>query len=180
LQNLGACRAKHDKLPGALQFIPPAGTVKYMLFIKKEEDPDSFWREYEEKTNEKVLARSLGRYISGWDEFDENRFSGIWGLVITTSGGFRFHHFSQMSWIDALTRFAAEKQPTEKTFFIPNEKIISTKLIKEKRWWKRIISAVPPQLIVLYTDEAGGEKRLLLEVEYNADDQPIESFPEKT
>ena len=139
------------------------------MFKKQKESPDAFWQEYEEKTGEKVLARSLGKYVSGWEEFDSKKWNNIWGLIITTSGGFRFHHFSQMSWIDALTRFADKKQATEKTIFIPNEKIISTKLIKEAKWWKKILNASPPHLVVHYTDDAGMEKQILLEVEYNTD-----------
>ena len=137
-----------------------------MFFKKKEQSHDDFWREYEEKTGEKVLSRGLGKYISGWQEFDEKKWGGIWGLLITTSGGFRFHHFPQNSWIDAFTRFAEKTPPKERTIFIPNEKIASSRLIKETKWWKRIFSPLPPRLIIRYTDEAGSEKQLLFEAEY--------------
>jgi len=137
-----------------------------MFFKKKEQSHDDFWREYEEKTGEKVLSRGLGKYISGWQEFDEKKWGGIWGLLITTSGGFRFHHFPQNSWLDAFTRFAEKTPPKERTIFIPNEKIASSRLIKETKWWKRIFSPLPPRLIIRYTDEAGSEKQLLFEAEY--------------
>jgi hypothetical protein len=137
-----------------------------VLFKKNEKSPDTFWQDYEEKTGEKVLSRGLGRYISGWQEFDEKKWGGIWGLIITTSGGFRFHHFPQNSWIDVLTRFAEEEQVKEKTIFIPAEKIASSQLIKETRWWKKILSPSVPQLVIRYTDEMGREGRLLFEAEY--------------
>ena len=137
-----------------------------MLFKKNEKSPDTFWQDYEEKTGEKVLSRGLGRYISGWQEFDEKKWGGIWGLIITTSGGFRFHHFPQNSWIDVLTRFAEEEQVKEKTIFIPAEKIASSQLIKETRWWKKILSPSVPQLVIRYTDETGSVGRLLFEAEY--------------
>jgi len=137
------------------------------MLLKKEESPDTFWQEYEEKTGEKVLARGLGKYVSGWDEFDEKKWGGLWGLIITTSGGFRFHHFPQNSWIDAFTSFAKTDPPKEKTIFIPQEKIISSDHFVEKKWWKKILSPSPPRLVVMYTDDAGQEKRLLFEAEYN-------------
>jgi hypothetical protein len=65
---------------------------------KKRNDPEKFWREYEEKTGEKVLARTLGQYVSGWDEFGDLSAGPLWGLIIATSGGFRFHHFPQANW----------------------------------------------------------------------------------
>ena len=139
------------------------------MFLKKDEkSPDIFWREFEEKTGEKVLSRGLGKYISGWQEFDEKKWNGIWGLLITTSGGFHFHHFPQNSWIDAFTNFAQREQPKEKTIFIPKEKIASSQLIKETRWWKRILSPSSPHFVIRYTDEAGSVGQLLFESEYSS------------
>lgn len=147
-----------------------------MLFKKEETSPDTFWREYEEKTGETVLARGLGKYVSGWDEFDEKKWGGIWGLIISTSGGFRFHHFPQNSWIDAFTSFIKTDPPKDKTIFIPKEKIISSELFKETKWWKKIFSPTPPRLVIKYfndeprenteTESAKTEKRLLFEAEY--------------
>jgi len=148
------------------------------MFSKKEEkSPETFWREYEEKTGEKVLARGLGKYISGWDEFDKKEWSGIWGLIINTSGGFRFHHFPQNSIFDLLTQFAANNKnpPKEKTIFIPKEKIISQKTVKEEKWYKRLFSRSAPQLVINYRDESQDEsqgesgvkeKKLIFEAEY--------------
>jgi len=139
-----------------------------MLFRKPEQSSEDFWREYEEKTGEKVLSRGLGKYVSGWKEFDEKKWNGIWGLLITTSGGFRFHHFPQNSLIDAFTRFAETEPPKERTIFIPKEKIASLQLIKETKWWKKILSPSVPLLVIHYTDEAGSVGRLLFEAEYPA------------
>ena len=72
-----------------------------MLFRKNEVDTEDFWRDYEEKIGEKVLVRSLGQYISGWEEFGGPRGRTLWGLIMATSGGFRFHHFPQVSWFEA-------------------------------------------------------------------------------
>ena len=137
-----------------------------MFFKKENKSSDTFWQEYEEKTGEKVLARGLGKYITGWDEFDEKKWGGIWGLVIKTSGGFRFHHFPQNSWIDVLSRrFSDTEQVKEKTIFIQKEKIISIQVIKETKWWKRVFSPLPPQLVVQYSD--GSEKKMLFEAEFS-------------
>jgi hypothetical protein len=137
---------------------------------KQGKDPDEFWREFEEKTGEKVLARSLGQYLSGWDEFDTPRSGAIWGLIITTNGGFRFHHFPQTSWLDALTRFSSGADaPKEKTFFIPNQRIISAELIRETKWWKKIFSPSLPRLIIKYRNEAGEERKLLVQTEYKSE-----------
>ena len=138
-----------------------------MFFKKNKKSSDTFWQEFEEQTGEKVLSRGLGKYISGWDEFDEKKWNGIWGLLITTSGGFRFHHFPQMSWMDSLTSFGSVKQPKEKTIFIPNEKIVSTRLIKETKWWKKILSNSVPHFVIRYTEDSGArEKCVLFEAEY--------------
>ena len=135
------------------------------MFKKKENDPGSFWREYEQKTGETVLERSLGRYMSGWDEFDSQGWKNLWGLIIATSGGFRFHHFAQSSWITVLSQFSGAEGPKEKTFFIPKEKIRNVRHIEESKWWKKIFSPSPPQLILIYTDNTGNEGQLLLETD---------------
>jgi hypothetical protein len=133
---------------------------------KNQKTPDDFWREYEEQTGEKVLARGLGRYISGWEEFDSKEWTSLWGLIIATSGGFRFHHFPQTSWLTSLSNLGNNDAPKEKTFFIPKEKIISTKLIEETTWWKKIFWPAPPQLLIDYRDGTENTKQLLLEVEF--------------
>jgi hypothetical protein len=136
-----------------------------MMFGRKKSDadPDSFWQEYEEKTGEKVLARSLGQYISGLEEFDNKGWKSIWGLLIATSGGFRFHHFPQHHWMDTFSR--NRKSQEDKIFFLPREQIISVQLIKETNWLKRIFSSPAPQLIVKYRSEGDVKKRLLLEAD---------------
>jgi len=140
------------------------------MFLRKEEKKSQvFWQEYEEKTGEKVLKRGLGKYVSGWDEFDEKKWSGIWGLLITTSGGFRFHNFPQNSWVDALTKFADREPAKERTIFIPNEKIVSKEIIKETKWWKKILSSSTPRLIVKYIDDTSQEKRIVFDAEYMPD-----------
>ncbi len=98
---------------------------------------------------------------------------GLWGLIINTSGGFRFHHFPQNNIYDLLTQFAANARESskEKTIFIPQEKIISQKMIKEEKWWKWLFSHSVPQLVIDYRDESpdesgGKDKKLIIEAEY--------------
>lgn len=134
-----------------------------MIFRKNETNPDDFWREYEEKTGEKIFARSLGQYISGWEEFDRTGWTAIWGLIISTSGGFRFHHFPQQNWFELFAR--SSETPKEKTIFLPGEKIISADLIKETTWWKNILKHHPPRLVIRYRNEAENEQQLLFETE---------------
>ena len=146
-----------------------------MLFRKDETTPDVFWQEFEEKTGEKVLARGLGKYVSGWQEFDENKLKGIWGLVISTSGGFRFHHFPQNNWLNALTRPGDRGQSMERTIFIPKEDIVSTEIIKETIWWKKLLFSPPPYLVINYTDKTapqGEIQRLVFEAEYTGGELP--------
>ncbi|MDR2073637.1 MAG: hypothetical protein LBP60_09435 [Spirochaetaceae bacterium] len=136
-----------------------------MLLRKKEgTDIDKFWREYEEKIHEKVLARTLGRYISGWAEYTYP----LWGLVMATTGGFRFHHFPHEGWLTALTRITTGGDlPEEKTFFIPRESIVSAKLVIETRWWKKILSPAAPALVIHYRLK-GTEEKLLVETDRQA------------
>jgi len=137
-----------------------------MSLKKNQKTPDDFWREYEEQIGEKVLARSLGQYVSGWEEFDSQGWNSIWGLIIATSGGFRFHHFPQTNWLNALSNLGNNNPPKEKTFFIPKEKIISAKIIEETKWWKKIFGSAPPQLLIDYKDVTENTKQVLLEVEF--------------
>lgn len=137
------------------------------MWFRQEKSADTFWQDFEEQTGEQIVSRGLGKYISGWEEFDQKNFKGLWGLLINTSGGFRFHSFPQYSWFDSFIRFTEKDPPKEKTFFIPKEKITSTQIIKEEKWWKRIFSSSVPHLIILYADENGAEKRLVFETEYN-------------
>ena len=145
---------------------------------KKQTSPEKFWQEYEETTGEKVLIRSLGQYVSGWDEFDrkpgnpEGNPQGIplWGLIIATSGGFRFHHFPQVNWLTTLTRFGSpDDTPKEKTIFIPRDAILSAVLHKESKWYRKIFSSASPRLEISYRDAAGTEKKLILNAEYKSD-----------
>ena len=136
-----------------------------MFLSESEKKADDFWREYEEKTGEKILARGLGRYISGWEEFDCRQWTSLWGLIVATSGGFRFHHFPQKNWFDALTHSAGSDAPKEKTIFIHGEKIFFAQLLEEHKWWKKIFSFSSPQLVINYLDETGKEKKLLLEAD---------------
>ncbi|MDR1575984.1 MAG: hypothetical protein LBS37_08265 [Treponema sp.] len=141
------------------------------MFRKNEKSPDDFWREYEEKIGEKVLARSLGQYLSGWEAFDEKKWNEIWGLLIATSGGFHFHHFPHMGWLEAITHFTSGAEaPKEKTFFVPKEQLLSAALVKETKWWKKILSPSAPRLVIRYRNNAGEERELILETDYKSDD----------
>jgi hypothetical protein len=153
-----------------------------MLFRRTEKNPDDFWLEYEGKIGEKVLARALGQYLSGWEEFDKKGWTAIWGLIIATTGGFRFHHFPQASWLDALSRFTSQETPKEKTFFIPKETIISARLIKETGWLKKIFKSTPPRLSIHYRDGTENERQLLLEVDFKPEDlvEKLSAFAENT
>ncbi|MCL2043643.1 MAG: hypothetical protein FWG89_05830 [Treponema sp.] len=146
---------------------------------KKQASPEEFWRELEAKTGEKVLARSLGQYVSGWEEFDRKPGNPpgtggqgfpLWGLIIATSGGFRFHHFPQVNWLTTLARFGSpDGLPQEKTIFIPRDNILSAVLYKETKWYKKIFSSAPPRLEICYRDAAETEKKLILNAEYKTD-----------
>jgi len=149
-----------------------------MFFKKEEKSSDTFWQEFTEKTGETVLERGLGKYVSGWEEFDKDKRGGIWGLVINTSGGFRFHHFPQYTLpIPGIAPFLvtlsadSKDKPKEITIFIPKEKIISKKIIKEEKWYKRLFCSSAPQLVINYRDETpeesgGKDKKLIFEAEY--------------
>ena len=137
-----------------------------MLFRKEEKSPDVFWREYEEKIGEKILAYSLGKYLSGWEEFDSQGWTGIWGLIIASSGGFRFHHLPQRHWLDFFSHFNGSESSREKAFFIAKDLIISAGLHKESRWWKKITAPAAPKLVIQFRDDSGNERLLLLEADF--------------
>ena len=134
-----------------------------MSFKKTEKSTDIFWQEYEEQLGEKILARSRGRYISGWEEFDSKRWTDIWGLIIVSGSGLRFHHFPQTHWADMLSR--NRERPKEKIFDIPREKIAKAEIKKETNWLKRIFKSPSPRFTVNYRDNSGEEKRLIMEAD---------------
>jgi len=123
---------------------------------------DDFWQEFEASTGERVLARGIGQYVSGWQQFDESGEKSLWGLVIATSGGFRFHHFPKTGGL--LGAFGTGgKTPKEKTLFIPASKIVSAVFHTETRWYKKLLSSDSPVLLIRYFDEkSGSEKELRL------------------
>jgi hypothetical protein len=65
--------------------------------------------------------------------------------------------------------------PKEKTIFLAQEKIISQKIIKEEKWYKRLFSRSAPQLVIVYRDESpdesgGKDKKLIFEAEYTKEE----------
>ncbi|MDR0599445.1 MAG: hypothetical protein LBG84_05110 [Treponema sp.] len=134
-----------------------------MSLIKSDTvDFEKFWREYEEKTGETVLAKSLAHYLRGWAEFPEP----LWGLAIATSGGFRFHHFPHEGWLTALSRLTSGGEPPkERTLFIPRERIVSAALVVETRWWKKLLAPAAPLLLIRAAPGEGPETELAVETD---------------
>ncbi|MFA6505331.1 MAG: hypothetical protein WCT14_04490 [Treponemataceae bacterium] len=133
------------------------------------EEAAEFWREYSAKLGEEVLRFSLGRYVSGMRDME----GPLWGLVIVTDAGLRFHHFPHENWLASLTRVSGSKEAgKEKTFFIPTARILSSELVKEKSFWKRLFSSVSPRLVVRYrpSDTDTGESTLVAELERDAEE----------
>ena len=139
------------------------------LFKEPEKNPNIFWREFEEKTGEKVLANSLGKYLSGWEEFDRFNITRLWGLIIATSGGFRFHHFPQRYWFEAFASLGKDESMREKTLFLPKSRIVEAGIRKESKWWKKILSPSAPKLAIRYRTDSGNEQLLLLEIDFKHD-----------
>jgi len=130
------------------------------LFNKKDTVTiEKFWHDYEEEIGETVMARAMGKYLKGWDDFPQS----LWGLIIATSGGFRFHHFAERSWFMSVPGFSSGASPKEKKFFIPRQAISSVELAVEKRWWKKILGSPNPVLIIRCQID-GAEKEVNIEV----------------
>jgi hypothetical protein len=128
-------------------------------------DPDDFWKQYEAGLGEKVLSYTLGQYLSGWPEYT----SPLWGLLIATSGGFRFHHFPHESWITAISRLTSGGEgPKEKTIFIPRDRIRRAELRVEKSLLKKIFIASSPRFVLRYVDNAGAESEFVAETDSKA------------
>jgi hypothetical protein len=127
------------------------------------QDAAEFWTEFESTHEENVLAFSLGLYLRGCAAIENS----MWGLLIATDSGFRFHHFAQEGWISALSRLTAGggKAPKEVSVFIPQEKIISVEYRIETNWLKRIFTASQPLFVLRYYDEAGTKRELAAETD---------------
>jgi hypothetical protein len=132
---------------------------------KKNIDPQQFWKDYEAALGEKVLSFSLGQYLSGWAEYDPP----LWGLLIATDRGFRFHHFPHEGWLQIFSRVSSGGEaPTEKTIFIPRERIIRAELRRESSLLKRILFASRPRFVVRYKDDGGAEEEFVAEADSTA------------
>jgi len=136
-----------------------------MLRKSTDRNPDDFWREYEEKIGDKILAHGLGRYISGQEEFDSKKWNDIWGLLLISEAGFRFHHFPQQNWLESLVVRGNTPGSREKIIFVPKEKIIKAEIHKETRWWVKLFASGLPILVIKYRDEDGNEHKMLLEAD---------------
>jgi hypothetical protein len=134
---------------------------------EKQANPSEFWKNYETQLGEKVLSFALGQYISGWEEFAPP----LWGLLIATDGGFRFHHFPHEGWLQLITRATSgSAAPKEKALFIPRDRILSAELYIEKSILKKIFAAASPRLIIRYLDAKGGEGEFVAETEKKAEE----------
>jgi hypothetical protein len=124
------------------------------MMVQKNEGAAEFWKEFEARYGEKVLAFALGECLSGWDDYTPP----LWGLLIATDGGFRFHHFPHEGWLQVLARLSSGgKAPTEKTLFVPRDHIISVELRREKSLLRRIFTAAQPKFILRYRADTGAE-----------------------
>jgi hypothetical protein len=132
-------------------------------------NPAAFWRDYESLHGEKVLAHALGCYMTGWQEFS----GPLWGLLIATDGGFRFHHFPHEGWIHVLSRMSGTggSAPKEKTIFIPRSDLLEVQLILEKSWIRKLLIPSAPQLAIRFSQADGTEGLLLAETDKTA--QPV-------
>jgi hypothetical protein len=135
-----------------------------MTARKNNQSPEDFWREYEHQIGEKVLARNMGQYLSGWEEFEADKTGPLWGLLIATEGGFRFHHFPQSNWLFDLARMGSVSAQ-ERSLFIPQKLIISAEFRIETRWWKKILSPRQPLLVIRYRNSEGMEKEFRAEAD---------------
>jgi hypothetical protein len=132
---------------------------------KRGGDPREFWREYEAALGETVFSFSLGQYLSGWAAYDPP----LWGLLIATDRGFRFHHFAHEGWLQTLARLSSGGEPpTEKTIFIPRERIVLAELRRETSLLKRIFLPSRPRLVIRYRDDGGGEEEFVAEADSTA------------
>jgi hypothetical protein len=132
---------------------------------KNFQDPADFWREYGDKLGEEVLAYGLGRLVSGWDAFA----LPLWGLLIATDGGFRFHYFPPENRLFSLFRAGTDGETAkEKTIFIPKKRIISAAFRSETSILKRLLCAPPPRLVIRYRSSGGGEEELIAEADNKA------------
>ena len=133
------------------------------MFTSHNNDVDEFWKEFEETTGETVLAKSLGKYLSGQD----GRADPLLGLAVATSGGFRFRHFPREPSIFGIARLSpGSKPPKDHSFFIPRETIVSVELVRESRWWKKLLSSPSPLLVIGFqADDA--EKTVTVEIHHD-------------
>jgi hypothetical protein len=72
-------------------------------------------------------------------------------------------------------RFGSGKEGSgEKTIFIPKEKIISADLLRETRWWKKLLKPALPNLAIRYRGPAGHEDQtVLLQVDIELFSKPL-------
>ncbi len=91
-------------------------------------DAAEFWRNFENETGEKVLARSIGQVYRSPD-----KASGVWGLLVLTDKSFRFKHMPNDNWLLSLFRRVDRSAEPEKLedVVIPRAEILSVNAPKK-------------------------------------------------
>lgn len=121
-------------------------------------EAQALWEQYEAALGEKALARALGRYIGGWEEFAPP----LWGLLVLTEKTFRFHHFAQENWLTSWILGSGGAK--EKIIAIPREKLTGIDFAAPQApWWKRLFIDSRPVLSARYRKDDGGEGTLRIE-----------------
>lgn len=72
--------------------------MAFRLRRKKTVSNEEFWNRLEQDLGRPILAKALGRYISGRGEPGP-----LWGLLYLTDTTLYFRHFAQTNWFTALT-----------------------------------------------------------------------------
>jgi hypothetical protein len=129
---------------------------------KKQLSVEEFWKQYEEKYNDKIISYELCKVLSGLEDIEDAPAAGpdgnFWGLVIATRDGFRFQHFPHEGWLDVFVRMAGNSDaPKEIAFFVPKEHILSVELVGEPSFLRRLFTSARPRIVIRYTNDAGNE-----------------------
>ncbi len=133
-----------------------------MLFGNKESvDAETFWRKRQEETGSPILAKTLGRIVSG------ERKPPVWGLLYTTEHSVYFQTFKTNNWVSMLLGGNSSNGTEDKIVEISKEEI-KTFCVRNIKGGMFGLFKQPPQVELRWiSNETGNEEVLFFETDRN-------------
>ena len=131
---------------------------------KQEREIAAFWSDLEDELGERIIARSIGEYFSGFEGIK----GPLWGLFFITESSFYFRHFNQPNWFSAVIQASGSSVGNGELFIsIPRKDILEAGTVKSASFLSRLIAPPQPVLVLEYKDATRVRRDLRIRLEQN-------------